>query len=125
LRERSTSYAVIQRSYKSKIAAKGRKETNMARTLITVATAILISAAPAFAADDAQTPPSGGADTSTGAKEQSSAPPGSDAAEDMTSGSTAGESSDTSSGAKEQSSAPPGSDAADKSKSNPDTGSSN
>ena len=56
--------------------------------------------------------PAGGADTSTGAKEQSSAPPGSEASKDMEGGSTAGTSSDTSTGAKEQSSAPPDSAAA-------------
>jgi hypothetical protein len=71
-------------------------------------------ASAALASEDAQTPAAGGADTSTGAKEQSSAPPGSEAKKDMSGGSTAGTSSDTSTGAKEQSSAPPGSAAADK-----------
>jgi hypothetical protein len=97
----------------------------MTRSLVIVAIAILMSATPALAAEDAQTPPAGGSDTSKGAKEQSSAPLGSDAAEDMSSGSSAGTSSDTSTGAKEQSSAPPGSSAADKSKPNPTAGSGN
>ena len=51
----------------------------MNRYLGAAALAVLICASPAFAADNAQNPPSGGADTSTGAKEQSSAPPGSSA----------------------------------------------
>ncbi len=76
------------------------------------AIAALMCASVALAAEDAQKPAAGGADTSTGAKEQSSAPPGSDAKEDMSGGSTAGTSSDTSTGAKEQSSSPPGSAAA-------------
>jgi hypothetical protein len=97
----------------------------MSRCLAVAAIAVLMCAGPAFAADDAQNPPAGGADTSTGAKEQSSAPAGSEAEEDMSSGSSAGTSSDTSSGAKEQSSAPAGSSAADKSKPNPTTGSGN
>lgn len=91
----------------------------MNRYLGAAALAVLICASPAFAADDAQNPPSGGADTSTGAKEQSSAPSGSDAEKDMSTDSSAGESSDKSTGAKEQSSAPPGSSAEDKSKPNP------
>ena len=93
----------------------------MTRYLAVAAIAVLMSVAPALAADDA-TPPDGGADTSTGAKEQSSAPAGSEAEKDMSSGTSAGQSSDTSSGAKEQSSAPPGSSAADK-KPNPTSGS--
>jgi hypothetical protein len=72
---------------------------------------VLASGSAALAADQT---PAGGADTSTGAKEQSSAPQGSGADQDMSSGSSTGQSSDTSGGAKEQSSAPPGSSAADK-----------
>jgi hypothetical protein len=85
----------------------------MSRCLAVMAIATLICTSPVLAADDAQTPPAGGADTSSGAKEQSSAPAGSKAEEEMSSGSSAGTSSDTSTGAKEQSSAPPGSSAAD------------
>jgi hypothetical protein len=70
----------------------------MSRYLAVAAIAALMCASPSFAADDAQKPPAGGADTSTGAKEQSSAPAGSEAEEDMSSGSSAGTSSDTSSG---------------------------
>ena len=40
----------------------------MSRYLAVAAIAVLMCAGPAFAADDAQTPPAGGADTSTGAK---------------------------------------------------------
>jgi hypothetical protein len=97
----------------------------MSRSFAITALTILFAVGPALAAEEAQTPPAGGADTSTGAKEQSSAPEGSGAAEDKASGSSAGTSSDTSSGAKEQSSAPPGSSAEDKSKPNPTTGSGN
>ena len=86
----------------------------MTRYISIAAIAVLMAVGPAFAADDATAPSGGGADTSTGAKEQSSAPAGSEAEKDMSSGSSAGQSSDTSSGAKEQSSAPPGSAAADK-----------
>jgi hypothetical protein len=86
----------------------------MNRYLTCAAIAVLMSAGVALAADNV---PAGG-DTSSGAKEQSSAPPGSDAAMDK-SGSTAGTSSDTSTGAKQQSSAPPDSSAADDSKPNP------
>jgi hypothetical protein len=97
----------------------------MSRYLAIAATAALICTGSAYAADDAQTAPAGGTDMSTGAKEQSSAPAGSEAEKDESSGSSAGASSDTSSGAKEQSSAPEGSSAADKSKPNPTTGSGN
>jgi hypothetical protein len=97
----------------------------MTRPLVIATIAILMSVGPALSADNAQTPPAGGADTSTGAKEQSSAPADSEADDDMSSGSSAGTSSDTSSGAKEQSSAPEGSSAADKSKANPTAGSGN
>jgi opacity protein-like surface antigen len=81
------------------------------RKFAIAAIAALMCASAALAADDTQNPAQGG-DTSTGAKEQSSAPPESKAEKDMSSGSTAGTSSDTSSGAKEQSSSPPGSAAA-------------
>jgi len=97
----------------------------MFRYLAIAAMAALMCASSAYAADDAQTAPAGGTDTSTGAKEPSSAPAGSEAEKDKASGSSAGASSDTSSGAKEQSSAPEGSSAADKSKPNPTTGSGN
>jgi hypothetical protein len=97
----------------------------MTRTLAIAAITIFMSVGSALAADDAKTPQAGGTDTSTGAKEQSSAPEGSKAEKDMSSESSAGTSSDTSSGAKEQSSAPPDSSAADKSKPNPTTGSGN
>jgi hypothetical protein len=99
----------------------------MSRTLAIAAITILMSVGSTLAADDSKTPPAsaGGTDTSTGAKEQSSAPAGSEAEKDMSSESSAGTSSDTSSGAKEQSSAPPDSSAADKSKPNPTTGSGN
>jgi hypothetical protein len=93
----------------------------MKRCLVYAAIAVLMTVGPALAGD---TQPSGG-DASTGAKQQSSAPPGSDAAEDNKSGATAGTSSDTSTGAKEQSSAPPDSSAADKSKPNPTSNSAN
>ena len=96
------------------------RKLSMTRYLAVAAVAVLMSVAPALAADEATPPSGGGADTSTGAKEQSSAPAGSEAEKDMSSGSAAGQSTDTSSGAKEQSSAPPGSSAADK-KPNPTT----
>jgi hypothetical protein len=99
-----------------------RKETPMSRYLAVAAIATLLCAGSAYAAEDAQNPPAGGADTSTGAKQQSSAPEGSGADQDMSTDSSAGQSSDTSTGAKEQSSAPPGSSAADKSKPNPASG---
>ena len=95
--------------------------------LIIVATAATLSCWPALAADtstdaskkmDTQAT---GADTSTGAKEQSSAPAGSTAETDMNP-STAGTSSDTSGGAKEQSSAPANSAAANPSQGNPQMG---
>ena len=84
----------------------------MTRTFAIAAIAALMCVSAALAAEDAQKPAAGGADPSTGAKEQSSAPPGSEAKEDMSSGSTAGTSSDTSTGAQQQSSSPPGSAAA-------------
>ena len=84
----------------------------MTRTFAIAAIAALMCASVALAAEDPQKPAAGGADTSTGAKKQSSAPPKSKAEKDMSGGSTAGTSSDTSTGAKEQSSSPPGSDAA-------------
>ena len=101
-----------------------QEERPMTRYLPVAAIAILMSMGSVLAAEDGQNPPSG-ADPSTGAKEQSSAPAGSEAEEDMSSESTEGASGDTSGGAKEQSSSPPGSSAADKSKPNPTTGSGN
>jgi hypothetical protein len=80
----------------------------MKRYLAVAAIAVLMSASSAFAADNTQN----GADTSTGAKEQSSAPSGSGAEKDMSADTSAGTSNDTSTGAKEQSSMPPGSAAA-------------
>jgi hypothetical protein len=81
----------------------------MTGKLAIAAIAALMCASMALAAEDAQKPAAGGGDTSTGAKEQSSAPPDSKAEKDMQGGLTAGTSSDTSTGAKEQSSSPPGS----------------
>src|SRR6185312_14517343 len=82
----------------------------MQKILGALAVTLLVSTIPALAADQSAQP--AGGDTSTGAKEQSSAPPGSDAADNASSKSTEGASGDTSTGAKEQSSAPPGSAAA-------------
>ena len=82
----------------------------MQRILGAIALTLLVSAMPAFAADQPGQP--AGGDSSTGAKEQSSAPPGSEAADNAMNKSTEGASGDTSTGAKEQSSAPPGSAAA-------------
>lgn len=82
----------------------------MHRVLGALVVTLLVSAIPAVAADQPAQP--AGGDTSTGAKEQSSAPPGSDAADNASNKSTEGASGDTSTGAKEQSSAPPGSAAA-------------
>jgi hypothetical protein len=82
----------------------------MQRILGAIAVTLLVSAMPAFAADQPGQP--AGGDSSTGAKEQSSAPPGSEAADNAMNKSTDGASGDTSTGAKEQSSAPPGSAAA-------------
>jgi hypothetical protein len=84
----------------------------MTRKLTIAAIAALMCASVAFAAEDTQKPAAAGPDTSTGAKEQSSAPPDSQAEKDMSGGSTEGTGGDTSTGAREQSSSPPGSDAA-------------
>jgi opacity protein-like surface antigen len=84
----------------------------MTRKFAIAAVAAFMCASATFAADDAQKPAAGGPDTSTGAKEQSSAPPESEAAKDMSGKSTAGTGGDTSPGAQEQSSSPPGSEAA-------------
>jgi hypothetical protein len=84
----------------------------MTRTFAIAAIAALMCASAALAAEDTQKPAATGPDTSSGAKEQSSAPPESKAEKDMSGSSTAGTGSDTSTGAKEQSSSPPGSDAA-------------
>jgi hypothetical protein len=119
------------------------KESNMNRLLIGTAVAVLLGLAPALAADEsnmlptqpgvsqetsksAHQPPSGSADTSGGAREQSSAPPASGAAsankvDKGAMGPDSG-SADQSAGAKEQSSAPPGSSAAEISKPNPTMG---
>ena len=87
-----------------------------------IAFATVLSFTPAIAADNSAGTPkaNAGADTSTGAQQQSSAPTGSGAATDMKPANGAAESSDTSTGAKQQSSAPPGSDAANPSQ--PDDG---
>lgn len=108
-----------------------RKEKIMNRLLTTTAVALVMSLTPALAADDAatssdstavekaKTPESGQADTSGGAKGQSSAPPGSDAAETMGGADASDEATtpdsgkaDTSGAAMERSSTPPGSEAA-------------
>jgi hypothetical protein len=76
----------------------------------------VLSFTPALAVDNSVGTPKpnaqSGADTSTGAQQQSSAPSGSGAATDMKANEGAADSSDTSTGAKEQSSAPAGSTAA-------------
>ena len=86
------------------------------RLTLSIATLALLLITPAVAADQSgpEHNPAAtmGADTSSGAKEQSSAPPGPDAEGDLSNKSSAGASGDTSTGAKEQSSAPPGSAAA-------------
>lgn len=112
----------------------------MMRLITSAAAVVLLGMTPALAAENsspstqsgvspeaaksAHEPSSGGADTSTGAKEQSSAPVGSGAASSYKPDNEAmgGDSMDTSKGAKEQSSAPPGSSAADSSKPNPTLG---
>jgi hypothetical protein len=98
----------------------------------------MLGVVPALAAEDSQMPPNatvspeaakeatipdqGSADTSTGAKEQSSAHPDSGAVKDeQSSEAMPDNSADPSSGAKEQSSAPPGS-SADTNKPNPTLG---
>ena len=88
----------------------------MTRGLIGAGALVLLFATGASAADQStpQNSPTEatGGDSSTGAKEQSSAPAGSDADEDLSNKSSTGASGDPSTGAKEQSSAPPGSAAA-------------
>jgi hypothetical protein len=97
----------------------------MTRYLIGAAAVLLLSASPVLAADTMKpsSQPAGenaaGSDTSSGAKEQSSAPPGSPAESDLSSKSSTGTGADTSGGAMERSSAPPGSSAAEPSKPNP------
>jgi hypothetical protein len=94
----------------------------MSRLLMGTGIALIMALTPALAADPAT---QGGADASTGAKEQSSAPPSSGAANDAKPAEVMKPSSgsaDTSGGAKEQSSAPPESSAADPSKPNPTLG---
>jgi len=91
----------------------------MYRLLSCTAVVFGMALTPALAAD------TGSPDQSTGAKEQSSAPPASGAASDTKSMGEMKPSSgsmDTSQGAKEQSSAPPGSSASDTSKPNPTMG---
>jgi hypothetical protein len=75
-----------------------------------IALVTVLSFTPALAVDNSVG--TSGADTSTGAQQQSSAPSGSGAATDMKANGGAADSSDTSTGAKEQSSAPAGSTAA-------------
>jgi hypothetical protein len=110
----------------------------MNRLFACTALALSLGLAPALAADDqgqlptgkgvspeaskeATQPPSGSADTSGGAAEQSSAPPESGAASGKSAGMPKND-MDPSSGAKEQSSAPPGSSASSTSKPNPTLG---
>jgi hypothetical protein len=92
--------------------------------LALTAVVTLLACSPALAADTNKNTgtQATGADTSTGAQQQSSAPSGSGAENDMKSTNNAGASSDTSGGAKEQSSAPAGSSAADPSQPNPTMG---
>ena len=97
----------------------------MTRYLVGAAAALLLSANPVLAADTMKpsSQPAGenvtGSDTSSGAKEQSSAPQGSPAESDLSNKSSTGTGQDTSGGAMERSSAPPGSSAAEPSKPNP------
>ena len=96
----------------------------MYRLLSCTAVIFGMALTPALAADD--TSQAGAPDQSTGAKEQSSAPPASGAAGDakpMGEMTPSSGDADTSQGAKEQSSAPPGSSASDPSKPNPTMGS--
>ena len=72
----------------------------MIRHLAIETIATLMCATAAYSADDAQKPAGAGTDTSTGAKEQSSAPAGSAADKDMSKDTSAGTSSDQSTGAK-------------------------
>jgi hypothetical protein len=101
------------------------RSNQMTRYLIGAAAVLLLSASPVFPADtmNPSSQPAGenaaGSDTSSGAKEQSSAPPGSPAESDLSSKSSTGTGTDTSGGAMERSSAPPGSSAAEPSKPNP------
>jgi hypothetical protein len=103
---------------------KTSKESNsMYRLLSCTAVVVCMALTPALAADDSSQ--AGTPDQSTGAKEQSSAPPASGAASDakpMGEMKPSSGSMDTSQGAKEQSSAPPGSSASDPSKPNPAMG---
>ena len=95
----------------------------MYRLLSCTAVVVCMALTPALAADDSSQ--AGSPDQSTGAKEQSSAPPASGAANDaklMGEMKPSSGSMDTSQGAKEQSSAPPGSSASDPSKPNPTMG---
>jgi hypothetical protein len=115
----------------------------MDRLLLGTAVAVLLGLSPALAADDsnmlptqpgvleetlkqAHQPPSGNADTSGGAAEQSSASPSFGAASankvDQDAMKPDSGSADRSKGAKDQSSAPPGSSASDTFKPNPTLG---
>jgi hypothetical protein len=113
----------------------------MNRLLACTALALSLGLVPALAADNAgqlptgqgvspkasqqaTQPPSGSADQSGGAAEQSSAPPASGAANAKSAESSGmpNNSADPSSGAKEQSSAPPSSSAASTQKPNPTLG---
>ena len=84
----------------------------MTRLLVSAA-AMILSVSPTLAADNAADNRAAGSDQSTGPKQQSSAPPDSDAAKYEEMKSTEGASGDSSTGAMEQSSSPPGSSAAD------------
>jgi len=107
----------------SPTSIKTSKESSMYRLLSCTAVVVCMALTPALAADDSSQ--AGAPDQSTGAKEQSSAPPASGAASDtkpMEEMNPSSGSMDTSQGAKEQSSAPPGSSASDPSKPNPTMG---
>jgi hypothetical protein len=86
----------------------------MKHLLTCTAVALVLGLTPAIAADNAADENVTGADTSTGAKEQSSAPPSSDAADKAAETDSMDEvtGSDDSTAAKEQSSAPEDSSAA-------------
>jgi len=103
------------------------RSLNMNRLLTCTALALLLGATPSFATDsstststdkgaasEATMPDSGSKDTSTGAAQQSSAPPASDAAQDKSAEQSMPDvdSADPSTAAKEQTSKPAGTDAA-------------
>jgi hypothetical protein len=101
----------------------------MKHLLTCTAVALVMGLTPAIAtenaADQDMSTSAAGSDTSTGAKEQSSAPPSSEAADKAAEKQSMDDvtGSDDSTGAKEQSSAPEGSSAAEPGKANPTIGS--